>query len=45
MTQAKFIYYLQGFHIKAISGNISKYDISDISDPYRGVSLQYFWIL
>ena len=42
----KFINYLQGFHIIAISKNTSKYDISDSKeDTYHGVPLQQIWIL
>ena len=46
MTRTKFINYLQGFHIIAISKNTSKYDISDSKeDTYLGVPLQQIWML
>ena len=45
-TRTKFISYLQGFDIIAISENTSKYDISDFKDEtYRGVTLQQLWML
>ena len=45
-TRTKFISYLQGFDIIAISENTSKYDISDFKDEtYRGVTLQQMWML
>ena len=45
-TWTKFISYLQGFDIIAISENTSKYDISDFKDEtYRGVTLQQMWML
>ena len=44
--RTKFISYLQGFDIIAISENTSKYDISDFKDEtYRGVTLQQMWML
>ena len=40
------IYYLQGFHIIAISENTWKYDISDFKeDTYYGAPLQQIWML
>ena len=41
MFRTKFINYLQGFHITAISENTLKYDISNSKeDTYHGVPLQ-----
>ena len=46
MTRTKFVIYLQGFHVIAISENTSKYDISDSKeDTYLGVPLQQIWLL
>ena len=46
ICKPKFINYLQGFHIIAISENISEYDISDSKeDTYRGVPFQLIKML
>ena len=44
MARTKFIIYLQGFHVVAISENTSKYDITDSKkDTYLG--FQPLWML
>ena len=41
MTRAKFLNFLRGFHIIAVSENTSKYDISDSN---HGVPLKQIWM-